>query len=80
MNASMRRHSQVKTPWRIVYYLLGIAWHSANLTFCFAILAFTRAEDRALRGRTSSADPAAGIQRVRAQLAPASPGILAIKR
>jgi hypothetical protein len=38
------------------------------------------AEDRALWGRTSSADPAAGIRRVRAQLTPASPGVLAIKR
>jgi hypothetical protein len=73
---SMRRHSQVKTPWRIAHVFACSLWFNVSVWYAD----FTWAEDRALRGRTPSADPAAGIQRARAQLKPAPPRILAAMR
>jgi hypothetical protein len=46
--------------------------HPRRLMFRVGYTGCTRAEDRALRRRNLSADSAAGIRRVRAQLDPAS--------
>jgi hypothetical protein len=77
---SMRRHSQVKTPWRIFFIFCPDGYNSTHQTIRFAILMRPGRRIELCGDAPRAPTQGPGFGGCERKLAPASPGILAIKR